>query len=86
MRELTLDQAERDFAALIAAVEQGEDIVLTRDGRPVARIIRAPATPVARSHAEIAAIEAAAAQLSALRGRLPQIPFDWKEAVEEGRE
>jgi antitoxin (DNA-binding transcriptional repressor) of toxin-antitoxin stability system len=37
MRRVSLRDANRNFAKLIAAVEAGEEIVLTRRGRPVVR-------------------------------------------------
>ena len=38
MRRVSLRDANRNFAKLIAAVEAGEEIVLTRRGRPVVRL------------------------------------------------
>lgn len=35
---MTATEASRNFAAVITAVEHGEEIVVTRDGRPVARL------------------------------------------------
>lgn len=39
MRSMTDDQASRNFSSMLDAVEQGEEIVLTRDGVPVARLV-----------------------------------------------
>lgn len=36
---MTATEASRNFAALLTAVEQGEEILVTREGRPVARIL-----------------------------------------------
>jgi prevent-host-death family protein len=36
---MTATQAARSFAAMLDAVEHGEDIVITRDGMPVGRFI-----------------------------------------------
>lgn len=33
---MTATEASRNFAALLTAVEQGEEILVTREGRPVA--------------------------------------------------
>jgi prevent-host-death family protein len=43
MRQVSLRDANQNFAKLIAEVEAGEQVVLTRRGRPVARIV--PETP-----------------------------------------
>ncbi len=40
MRHVSLRDANQGFAKLIAEVEAGEEVVLTRRGKPVARIIR----------------------------------------------
>ena len=39
MRQVSLRDANQNFAKLIAEVEAGEQVVLTRRGRPVARIV-----------------------------------------------
>ena len=38
MREMTVREANQNFSRLIAAAEQGETIVVTKNGVPVARI------------------------------------------------
>lgn len=40
MREVGALQAKNDLGHLLDLVEQGEEIVITRDGRPVARLAR----------------------------------------------
>ncbi|CAA7618616.1 type II toxin-antitoxin system Phd/YefM family antitoxin [Magnetospirillum sp. UT-4] len=44
---ISIAQAKAEFAALVSRAEAGEDIVLTRNGRPVARLTHLPADPVA---------------------------------------
>ncbi len=39
MRQVSLREANQNFSRLIAEVEAGEQVVLTRRGRPVARIV-----------------------------------------------
>jgi prevent-host-death family protein len=39
MREMTMRDASRNFAELIAAAERGETIVITKNGTPVARVM-----------------------------------------------
>ena len=48
MRQVSLREANQNFAKLIAEVEAGEQVVLTRRGRPVARIV-----PEARKKREL---------------------------------
>lgn len=35
-----LDDAKADLADLLTIVERGEDVVIARDGKPVARLVR----------------------------------------------
>lgn len=44
-RTMTLRDASRSFARCVRAVEAGQDFLFTRNGRPVARLIPAAATP-----------------------------------------
>jgi antitoxin (DNA-binding transcriptional repressor) of toxin-antitoxin stability system len=36
---MTEIQTSRDFATLLAAVQQGETVIVTKDGLPVARVV-----------------------------------------------
>ena len=50
MKQVNIHEAKTQFSRLIAAVEQGEEIVVARYGRPIARIVAirpsdAPRTP-----------------------------------------
>jgi prevent-host-death family protein len=60
MLEVPLHEAEGHLADLIARAEAGEEVVITRDGRRVARIDPAP------TRAEPPMLE----DLAAIRGRL----------------
>ena len=42
MRTIQINEAETNFPALLAAVEAGEEIALTRQGRVVARMLPGP--------------------------------------------
>ena len=46
MRELSVREANQNFSQVIAAAEQGETIIVTKNGRPVAKI-----TPQSRDRA-----------------------------------
>lgn len=45
MREMSVREANQNFSQLIAAAEQGETIVITKNGKPVARVSPQPADP-----------------------------------------
>jgi antitoxin (DNA-binding transcriptional repressor) of toxin-antitoxin stability system len=48
MRKVGLAEAKAQLSALLDAVEAGEEVVITRRGRPVARVVREwPAVPAA---------------------------------------
>lgn len=38
MREMSVREANQNFSQVVAAAEQGETIVITKNGKPVARI------------------------------------------------
>jgi prevent-host-death family protein len=40
--DVSIAEAKNRFTQLIRAVEQGESVVITRNGRPVAQILPAP--------------------------------------------
>ena len=42
MREISVREANQNFSQVIAAAERGETIVVTKNGRPVARISPQP--------------------------------------------
>ena len=45
MREIAAAEARKRFGSLLDLVVQGEEIVITRRGKPVARLVREPAVP-----------------------------------------
>lgn len=73
MRHIGLFEAKNKLSALIDSVERGEEIVITRHGKAVARLVpdRAMQAPE-RAREAAARIRARAAQLAAGR-------FDWSE-------
>lgn len=83
MREVGVLEAKTGFSALVAEVERtGEDVVVTRHGRPVVRI--SAAIPPARlSREERAAL---IRQVIADRDSQPDSePFDIREALDRDR-
>ena len=47
MRSVPVVEAKARFSALLAAVEAGEEIAITRNGRPVARLVPSSAQTAA---------------------------------------
>ena len=39
MREMTVREANQNFSQVVSAAEQGETIVITKNGKPVAKIM-----------------------------------------------
>jgi len=73
MREIGAFAAKNTLSALLDQVERGEEFVITKRGRPVARLM-----PIAHGHDKEAAREAAR-DLRALARELNLGPFDWEE-------
>jgi prevent-host-death family protein len=42
MREMTVHEANQNFSKVIAAAEQGETIIITKNGKPVAKVSPQP--------------------------------------------
>ena len=87
MREVGVLTAKTHLSALIDQVENGEEVVITRHGRPVARLVpdTVGSRGVRKSGAEIA--ESFRLLREQIRESWPDEPeFDWKAAIEEGRE
>jgi prevent-host-death family protein len=48
MDQISVEQLSRDTAGILARVEAGETVEITRNGKPIARII--PVEPSERDH------------------------------------
>ena len=79
MREIGAFEAKNKLGALLDLVEQGEEVTITRHGKPVARLV-APAQAVDRQ-----AAQAAAARIRAMRQGVTLGDVTIKELIEEGR-
>lgn len=80
MPEVGTFEAKNNLSALLDRVERGEEITITRRGRPIARLVRAILV-------DREAVQAAAARI---RERAPALggSFDWdewKQYRDEGR-
>jgi len=77
MKELTAVDAKVKFGSVLDAVERGEEFVVTRNGKRVARIVPATAEPKMTR-------EEAVKRLSTFaKGR--KLGMDWRKLRDEGR-
>lgn len=71
-------EAEASFATLLDRVAGGEEVTITKDGEPVARLV--PASTAGREH-----VDDVIAKLKALRRGTTLEALSWKELRDEGR-
>jgi prevent-host-death family protein len=69
MREIQASEAKANLPGLLDEVERGETIVITRNGKPIARIV-----PEADSRRE--KIESTLAAIEEFRKTMPRIPLE----------
>jgi antitoxin (DNA-binding transcriptional repressor) of toxin-antitoxin stability system len=81
MREIGAFEAKNTLGSLLDLVERGEEVVITRRGKPVARLVRETAIPN-RAKARRAAADIVAMRQGATLG--PEITL--KDLIDEGRE
>jgi prevent-host-death family protein len=72
MQEIGAFEAKNTLGALLDRVERGEEIVITRHGKPVARLV---ASGVGLDRAQA---RAAAERIRARSASLSSEPLDWK--------
>lgn len=78
-------EAKTRLSELLNAVEQGEQVVITRHGQPVARLV-AIAGEGKLSAAEVKARKQAMQRVIDARAQLDINDFDFRAATEEGRD
>jgi prevent-host-death family protein len=71
-------EAKTHLSSLLERVAQGEDVVITKRGRPIARLVAATAA----GHQDIDAI---IARIKALRAGQTLGRLSWKDLRDEGR-
>jgi prevent-host-death family protein len=82
MKEVGVLEAKTHFSALLDEVSAGAEVLITRHGKAVAKLV--PSEPQPRDRREaVAAIRALRAEIEAKHG--VDEDFDWKAAVNEGR-
>lgn len=82
MEEVGSYEAKTKLPALLARVEEGEEFMITRHGKPVARLVPAVAVP---DPERAARIERAIAKLRELRKGQTLGGISPRELIEEGR-
>lgn len=79
METVGLFEAKTHLSELIARAERGEEVIITRHNKPVARLL-----PIAAAQPDPASRQRAVdALLSAARGR--RLEADWRALRDEGR-
>lgn len=76
MKELTAVEAKVKFGSVLDAVERGEEVVVTRNGKRVARIVPALAPAMSQD-------EAVRRLTDFAKGR--KLGMDWRALRDEGR-
>jgi prevent-host-death family protein len=82
MQEIGAFEAKNTLGALLDRVEQGEEIIISRRGKPVARLVPSG------SGTDVAVARAAAASLRTLAREIQGPPMAWEELKayrDEGR-
>lgn len=80
MRTTGVYEAKQSFSELIAVVEAGEEVRITRHGKEVVRMLPVPSKPAMTQEQ----IERELEQLRKLRSRVKPGP-GWRELRDEGR-
>jgi prevent-host-death family protein len=87
MQTIPIHQAKDRFSSLLQAVEEGEEIVITRHGKKIARIVKETDATPSESEKERIRREAMA-RLKAYQATVkPAVPgfSDWKSLRDAGR-
>ncbi len=86
MLQVAVNQAKNQLSALIHAVEDGQDVVLTRHGKPVVRMVRETLarSVVSREQQMQEAIERLQAFQALVKPAKPGYT-DWRTLRDEGR-
>ena len=85
MKSVTALYAKIHFASVLDRVAAGEEIVITRRGKPVARIVPEVRTPDERMRQAVERILAMRTKMAARKGFRPISDAEIKSAISEGR-
>jgi prevent-host-death family protein len=85
MTQVSAREAKLRFNQLLRQVLSGEEVVITQNQRPVAKLVKEPERDRREVHSAVAGLLRLRKQI-AKRGAKANITLnDWKSAVEEGR-
>ena len=86
MQTFAIAQAKNNFSALLHLVESGEDVVLTRHGKRIARIVLDKEPEISAHEIQLLKIAEAKAMLTNIRSKVHiGSVMDWREARDAGR-
>ncbi len=86
MQTIAIAQAKNNFSALLHAVESGQNVVLTRHGKPVVRMVPEVQAQTPDLQREQVLAQEAMTLLGAFRAKVkPGLALDWKELRDAGR-
>ncbi len=79
MIRVGIEEVQGTIGALLEQAEHGEEIVITRDGTAIAKIIASGPELLESSEEKRAAASAAIDRIRERAKTLPKWPFDWEE-------
>ena len=86
MQTVAIHQAKNNLSALIHAVEEGEEVVLTRHGKRVARIVSDKELDTSADEFQMLKEAEAKAILASMRAKVQTgSAMDWRTARDAGR-
>ena len=85
MPTVTSVEAKTRFGEILDRVARGEEIVITRHDKPVARIIREGMAPLSQIQAAVRGLRANRAQMSKRPGFKPLTDKEIRASIEAGR-
>lgn len=85
MATVTALEAKTRFGKLLERVSRGEEIVITRHDRPVARIVPEGRRPLAEVRQAVGEIQALRREIASRRRFAPLSEREIRQAVAEGR-
>ena len=85
MSTITAFEAKTRFGELLDRVSRGEEVVITRHDKPVARIVPEGRVPLAEVRQAVQDLHALRREMARRRGFRPLTSREIKAAIEEGR-
>ena len=86
MQTLAIAQAKNNFSAMLHFVEAGQEVVLTRHGRAIARIVPEPLGQSTDVLSVVAVRQEAMGLLNTFRAKVaPGTALDWKALRDAGK-